>query len=1371
MEVRELGLIKNIAARLTGQKPASSNLPSGKDVLLRRCYFEVMEQRRVLSADPVVAAVTYLEGDAGQDTTPDHFEVSFEGGAESTSLSQFSINGDQDGSSGLSDGDMFFDVTAGLPGTGGFHDFQFDAANSQGLTAADVQSVEVSADGLQLTVSMNNFNSGDVLAFTLDVDEVERFRVDKIASGVEFEGSLFEAVFEDENYTFETETVAIITTLEDGYVQAQQSGIFFDEYDQLFSTGENLATETIDLAADNSSGSSDRTAGAIEVFNLIPKPISISGNVSTDVDLDCEGDHSQNGIAGVGLTLERLDSVSGQYEVVAVTVTDDQGDYEFSAELKLEPGIFRVVETQPDGYLSVGESVGTSGGVASTNVISDIDLSIGGISSTDYDFTEIKPATLSGNVWSDENNNGVLDSGEPGIANVLIKVTRLGADGSGTVDPFSDFGSIYVRTDVSGRYEVDALPPGVYEIQEINEHSGEGDPLAGYLDGKDSIGTVGSAQIGVQSNDKFSQINLCAEADGAEYNFGEIKPAEISGVVWHDSNNDGVIQTNEDRLEDVVVQLFDKLGNELSEIRTNANGQYQFNNLYPGEYLVREIQPTGFDDGQDSIGQVNGITSGDYLVDDEFCVKLEAGDRGVDYDFGELKAASISGQVHADANGDCTFDPNEGDLPLANVKLVLVDSNGTEVARTVTDVDGLYAFEGLEPGKYSVREFSPSGYLDGDAMVGTVAGVLVGFAGDGDFIGGIELSSGDQATNYDFCENIPAELCGTVYFDRNNDGMQNPGEEGIEGTRLVLTDADGNVVAVTFTDAGGEYCFSNLVPGTYCVNESQPVGYIDGIDTVGEVQGVPSGAAGNDKLCDIQLVGGVTGEHYNFGELKPSEIAGRVHVDLNGNCVYDANAGEMPLANVSIELLDSQGTVVATTLTNASGQYHFENVLPGEYAIREIQPESYDDGGVKPGSAGGIVGNNLISAIVISADQTLTNYDFCEVATSQPPFIPPVVPPLNPPVPGNPVTPSPGIAGIPGLLGAQDSNPIQFVNESRILFYAQTSATPYTWHLSVINAGVPRGVEDGSSSSPRLLQAGYISNRDWTRFDMTEAVWSFTQTNSEGITILDTDQPIRFGMLNGIPVVGDFNGDGDDDIGVFKDGYWMIDLNRNERWDSDDLMVRLGEAGDRPIVGDWDGDGKDDVGIYGPIWETDREAIAREHGLPNPDNDAPTPPKNIPPSYEDANAGSRVMMKTSFGNPRADVVDHVFGLGDGEEIPLAGDWNGNGIRSIGTFQAGVWQLDVNGDGRFDGNDPIVTYGRSGDLPVVGDFDGNGVEEIAVYRSGLWIIDSNGNYEVDAADQTFKMGGAQDQPIVGDWDGDGIDEPGLYTESPNAPEFN
>ena len=85
MEVRELGLLKKITNRVLGTN-SKSEVSEEKKALLRKCYFEVMEQRRVLTADPVIAAVTYLEGDEGQDTTPDHFEVTFEGGAETTQL-------------------------------------------------------------------------------------------------------------------------------------------------------------------------------------------------------------------------------------------------------------------------------------------------------------------------------------------------------------------------------------------------------------------------------------------------------------------------------------------------------------------------------------------------------------------------------------------------------------------------------------------------------------------------------------------------------------------------------------------------------------------------------------------------------------------------------------------------------------------------------------------------------------------------------------------------------------------------------------------------------------------------------------------------------------------------------------------------------------------------------------------------------------------------------------------------------------------------------------------------------------------------------------------------------------------------------------
>lgn len=140
------------------------------------------------------------------------------------------------------------------------------------------------------------------------------------------------------------------------------------------------------------------------------------------------------------------------------------------------------------------------------------------------------------------------------------------------------------------------------------------------------------------------------------------------------------------------------------------------------------------------------------------------------------------------------------------------------------------------------------------------------------------------------------------------------------------------------------------------------------------------------------------------------------------------------------------------------------------------------------------------------------------------------------------------------------------------------------------------------------------------------------------------------------------------------------------------------------------------------------------------------------------------MQLTNGGNERADVVDHVFGTGTEEQVPVTGDWNGNGIRSIGTFENGEWNLDVDGDGRFTSDDVTAQFGQAGDIPLVGDFDGDGVEEIAIYRAGTWMVDSNGNRELDAADRTFQMGTEADMPVVGDWDGDGVDEPALYRET-------
>ena len=92
--------------------------------------------------------------------------------------------------------------------------------------------------------------------------------------------------------------------------------------------------------------------------------------------------------------------------------------------------------------------------------------------------------------------------------------------------------------------------------------------------------------------------------------------------------------------------------------------------------------------------------------------------------------------------------------------------------------------------------------------------------------------------------------------------------------------------------------------------------------------------------------------------------------------------------------------------------------------------------------------------------------------------------------------------------------------------------------------------------------------------------------------------------------------------------------------------------------------------------------------------------------------------------------------------------------NIGVFRNGPWYLDYNGNRAWDpaSGDVSFWFGTSGDLPIAGDWNGDGKDEIGVFRNGPWYLDYNGNRDWDPAsgDVSFWFGTSGDKPVAGYW---------------------
>jgi hypothetical protein len=220
-------------------------------------------------------------------------------------------------------------------------------------------------------------------------------------------------------------------------------------------------------------------------------------------------------------------------------------------------------------------------------------------------------------------------------------------------------------------------------------------------------------------------------------------------------------------------------------------------------------------------------------------------------------------------------------------------------------------------------------------------------------------------------------------------------------------------------------------------------------------------------------------------------------------------------------------------------------------------------------------------------------------------------------------------------------------------------------------------------------------------------------SNSAG----SADSELSYGDPGDTPVRGDWDGNGTDTIGIYRNAQFFL-RNSNSSGIAD-LAFPYGEPGDIPLVGDWDGNGTETIGVY-------------------------------------RNGTFYLRNSNTPGN-----ADLVFRYGDAGDIPLVGDWDGNGTDTVGVYRDGMFFLR---NSNSPGNGDIATsFGDLGDLPIVGDWNGDGIDTVGVTRGPNFYLRNSNTPGV--ADLEFPYGDPGDIPLAGDWNGDHTDTIGVYRPPP------
>ncbi|PWJ22253.1 SdrD B-like domain-containing protein [Jannaschia seohaensis] len=540
------------------------------------------------------------------------------------------------------------------------------------------------------------------------------------------------------------------------------------------------------------------------------RDFSISGAKFTDLDGD--GNYT-DGVAGWSMTLWKDDG-DGVFEAnedsnEGSTLTVAGGAYSFE---NLGPGTYFVTEEDKDGWEVVTGPV--SGPIAATS----------GGSSTGNDFENFQEFSISGTKYEDIDGDGLggddvaWDASALGAVTIYVELDDV--EGLTAGDVSADVGNDGTWS-ISG-LGLDAVGAEIFEI--LPDGTTETTGLVNTVDNPGSGGTD-------SGND-----------------FANFRDFSISGTKYDDVNGDGLGGGDD------VAWDASALGAVTIFIDVNGNGDnddgYSTTVGNDGSWSISgvgldavdadilEILPDGTTETTGTVNTVDNPGSGGEDTNNDFAnfrllnlsgIKFTDrygnGDMA-DWTAGSSQSFSIGIYAWDDASGNGDGLVDAGEL--------------TAVAEASTDpANGNWsaAVGPLDAGeKYYVQEVSEGGWLQTGGLDGYV----------------IDPTSGNDNANLDFANFELFDISGHKWNDLNGDGVWNGGEPGILGWTITLTDEDGNTVSQQ-TGADGSYSFTDLMPGTYTIEEVQREGWTNTYDGSTTVVG-ESGASFEGRFEQTEVL-------------------------------------------------------------------------------------------------------------------------------------------------------------------------------------------------------------------------------------------------------------------------------------------------------------------------------------------------------------------------------------------------------------------------------------------------------------------------------------------------------------------------------------